>query len=222
MQPATMQRFYDAYAKFYDTSYGLVLGPRLRNAMQLLRLEPGMRVLDLGCGTGLSLARYPRDVEVVGVDLSAGMLREARRRLDKLGISNVELLQGNAEALPFPDDHFDAIFISHVLTVVDDPERVLEQARRVCRPGGAVVVINRFRSENRALAALERALNPIFLKLGWRADLDVGRVTGAEGLRLVARSRLMRNDLWDALRLVVDKPAQTKEKSRRQQARPTA
>lgn len=115
-------------------------------ALSLLRLAPGQRVLDVGCGTGLFLPALAQAVGasglVVGLDHAPALIEEARHRIKRLGIeTNIRLECGDAASLPFPDASFDAAHISRVLIHVEDPDTVLREMRRVTRPGGWIVAV---------------------------------------------------------------------------------
>ncbi len=115
-------------------------------ALSLLRLAPGQRVLDVGCGSGVFLPALARAVGasglVVGVDHAPALVEEARRRIERLGLgTHVRLECGDAISLPFPDASFDAAHISRVLIHVADPDAVLREMRRVTRPGGWIVAV---------------------------------------------------------------------------------
>ena len=77
-------------------------------------------------------------------------------------------MRGTGQLPKFAEDSFDYVMAFHVVSVVPDTARLMHEMQRVCRPGGSVVVINHFRSENRALAALDRAIEPVTRRLGWR------------------------------------------------------
>ena len=100
---------------------------------------PGDRVLDVATGTGLVARELVRakDCRVVGVDQSAGMLAEARRRTN----GSVEVVQASADALPFADGELDALTFTYLLRYVDDPDAVLRELARVVRPGGVVAML---------------------------------------------------------------------------------
>jgi demethylmenaquinone methyltransferase/2-methoxy-6-polyprenyl-1,4-benzoquinol methylase len=99
------------------------------------RLPRGGDVLDVATGTGLVAAQLlRRGFRVTGLDQSPEMLSIARRRFD----SRVELVEGSAEALPFPDASFDHLTFTYLLRYVDDPAAVLAELARVVRPGGIV------------------------------------------------------------------------------------
>jgi demethylmenaquinone methyltransferase/2-methoxy-6-polyprenyl-1,4-benzoquinol methylase len=97
---------------------------------------PGDRVLDVATGTGLVARELVRQhgCRVVGIDQSAAMLVEARRRAD----GNIELVEGSADALPFRDGEFDALTFTYLLRYVDDPAATLRELARVVKPGGTI------------------------------------------------------------------------------------
>ena len=93
-------------------------------AQAINRVGCGIRVLDVGIGTGLELPMFNRDIKLTGIDLSEPMLEIARKRVDQLGLKNVEaLLAMDATYLGFPDASFDAVVAPYVVTVVPEPER---------------------------------------------------------------------------------------------------
>jgi ubiquinone/menaquinone biosynthesis C-methylase UbiE len=118
-----------------------------------LRVQPGQRVLELGCGAGGALVALAAAVGpagcVVGLDLSPGMIRQASARLHRAGLADrAELLVGDAASVPRPDGSFDALFMAFALELFDTPEipLVLAECRRVLRPGGRIGVVSLSRS----------------------------------------------------------------------------
>jgi ubiquinone/menaquinone biosynthesis C-methylase UbiE len=112
---------------------------------ELMGLQAGEHVLDVGCGTGVLLPSFAHAVapggEVIGLDRSATFLEEARQRIHTRHLeAMVTFEQGDALALPFPDARFDVAHCERVLLHVNDPDRALREMRRVVKPGGRVVV----------------------------------------------------------------------------------
>lgn len=104
-------------------------------------LHPGLRLLDVGCGPGtitLGLARAIAPGELVGLDIDPGSVAVAEAAAREQGVTNVRFEVGRAEALPFPEASFDAVFEHTLLEHVTDPLSVLGEMRRVLRPGGCV------------------------------------------------------------------------------------
>ncbi len=127
-------------AQLYVESPVHSAGDDLRQIAELSRKAAGGRVIDLGCGGGHVSYAVARHVgAVVAYDLSAEMLAAVAAEAQKRGLSNVETAQGPAEALPFPDASFDAVFCRYSAHHWPDVRRGLREARRVLKPGGFAV-----------------------------------------------------------------------------------
>lgn len=177
MQIEAVKTAYRRYARIYDAVFGPVLQPGRRALLEALKLRPGDRVLEVGVGTGLSLPLYPASVRITGVDVSREMLDKARDRVARRRLDNVEaLLEMDAEQMTFPDASFDKVVAMYVVSVVARPARLLEELHRVCRPDGEIFIVNHFRSENRFIGALEKALAGFSPQLGFRPDFDLREV----------------------------------------------
>ena len=116
--------------------------PLTERALELAGLASGARVLDLGCGEGVTAEHLERrfGLRVAGIDVSASLLREGRLRRPEL-----DLREGVAERLPFADAVFDAVLAECVLSVVADPGTAVDECARVLRPGGRLVVSDLYR-----------------------------------------------------------------------------
>jgi phosphatidylethanolamine/phosphatidyl-N-methylethanolamine N-methyltransferase len=164
---------YEKLAKVYDFTFGPTLHPGRLHAIQRIGIKPGERVLEVGVGTGINASLYPRNCSVTGIDLSESMLEKARERVSRKGIVNVRLLEMDAADLKFRDSTFDIVYAPYVISVVPDPVAVVREMRRVCRPGGRIIILNHFRSPNRVLAWFERAISPLTVHIGFKSDLDL-------------------------------------------------
>ena len=199
MQETSTGPLYDLWARFYDYTFGALVARGQRVAVQALRLQPGDRVLDLGVGTGMTLDHYPPDVSVVGIDLSAGMLDKAAQKARRLGRDDMLMVQGDAMQPPLADHSFDHVLITHVITVVSDPVKLLRWARRLVKPGGRIVILNHFESNVAVIRFFERLLNPIFVKIGWRSDLSLYEVLEAEPMGIEHQFKLSPIDIWQII-----------------------
>ncbi len=174
MDLSSIRNAYRRYAKYYDKVFGPVFAPGRRLTMEYINAEPQRRILEVGVGTGISLPDYRDDVTVVGIDVSPDMLEVARRRVAEEGLRQVEgLHEMDAESLEFPDDSFDVVVAMYVASVVPNPQQFIDEMRRVCRPGGDILIINHFASEHPVLRRMEQTLKPLSKVLGFRTDMDL-------------------------------------------------
>jgi len=174
MQIEAVKAAYRRYASVYDALFGPVLQPGRKAVLEALECRPGDRVLEVGVGTGLSLPLYPPFVRVTGVDLSREMLEKARTRVERRALSNVEgLHEMDAQAMDFPDGSFDKIVAMYVVSVVQEPARLLAELHRVCKPNGEIFLVNHVRSSNPILGAGERGLARFSDQIGFHPDFDL-------------------------------------------------
>jgi len=199
MQIEAVKAAYRRYAAVYDAVFGPVLQPGRKAVMQALRLRPGDRVLEVGVGTGLSLPLYPGNVQITGIDLSREMLEKARRRVERRRLVNIEaLLEMDAESMTFPDASFDKIVAMYVLPVVENPQKLLKELHRVCRPDGDIFIVNHVRSDNRLIAAFENGLARFSDTIGFRPDFEL-RDMVSDADEITELSRI--NFFWRVMRL---------------------
>jgi ubiquinone/menaquinone biosynthesis C-methylase UbiE len=179
-----IRRIYDTDPRAYDRAMSSGISSRL---LDTRRKKVGEivhgRVLDVGFGTGISLKFYPDDVDVVGIDLSPGMLGVAKRAIRG---RSVELLVMDAEHLAFPDHSFDSVAFNLCLCTIPDPVLAVREGVRVVRPGGSMVFLEHVRSHLLPVALIEEVFNPILV--AWQADhlnrrtVDLVRQAGVEVL----------------------------------------
>ena len=174
MQIEAVKAAYRRYASVYDALFGPVLQPGRKAVLEALECRPGDRVLEVGVGTGLSLPMYPPFVRVTGVDLSREMLEKARTRVQRRALTNVEgLHEMDAQAMGFPDASFDKIVAMYVVSVVQEPARLLAELHRVCKPDGEIFLVNHVRSTNPIIGAVEKGLARFSNQIGFHPDFDL-------------------------------------------------
>lgn len=205
MELESIKKIYAGYSSVYDALFKRFFYPRIKHAITYMDIKPGDRILDVGVGTGLSLSVFPRYCSVVGIDLSTEMLRKAKQKIDDNRLDNIKVLSMDAMSVGFKDDSFDKVFISHVVSVVPDPYKVMQEVKRVCRKGGQVVIVNHFKSKNKLLETVEKIINPVCKKIGWRSDLCLNEFIDRSGLNVKEKYMLKRLDFWHILFATNDK-----------------
>ena len=126
---------------------------------------------------------YAADRRITGIDLSAEMLAQARKRVADREIANVAALREmDAEATDFPDASFDIAVAMFVASVVPHPRALLAEMRRVVRPGGNILFVSHFAAEKGPLWWIERAMAPASRALGWHPDFAVEAMFAPEDL----------------------------------------
>ncbi len=184
-----MQRAYAGLARYYDFIFGPLLGSVRAAGVRALNALPGGDVLEVGVGTGLALSQYREDKRVIGIDLSADMLKKARRRVVRRGLERVEaLLRMDAQNMAFRDARFDIVVAMFVASVVPEPRALLKEMRRVAKPGGTLIFVNHFAGTRQT--ARRRRLDRITEKLGWRGDFRLEDLFDEADLALARRKRL--------------------------------
>jgi phosphatidylethanolamine/phosphatidyl-N-methylethanolamine N-methyltransferase len=167
-------------------------------------ITPGDRILEVGIGTGINVSLYPRHCHVTGIDFSAKMLEKARERVARKGLSNVSLHEMDAARLSFADGSFDIVYAPYVISVVSDPVRVVREMRRVCRPGGKIIVLNHFRSLSPILSRIERAISPFTVHIGFKADLDLPGFLAQAELRPISIQKVSFPRIWSLITCLKD------------------
>ncbi|HEX3523352.1 MAG TPA: class I SAM-dependent methyltransferase [Stellaceae bacterium] len=171
----SLRKAYARWAPVYDLVFGAVF-ERGRRAAVAAAERVGGRILEVGVGTGISLPGYSRQNRIIGIDLSEEMLRKARRRVAELSLANVETLEVmDAEHLSFADASFDVVVANHVISTAPNPEAVLDECARMLRPGGEMILLSRIGADAGLRHLVERLLQPIVCRLGWRSEFSWDR-----------------------------------------------
>ena len=162
----SLKHSYTLIAPFYDAALAAATRAARQRSLTALPESPG-QVLLAGVGTGLDLPHLPLQHRYVGLDLTPAMLTRALPRASHLDFTPT---QGDTQQLPFADASFDAVVLHLILAVVPEPTRCLAEAARVLRPGGTILIFDKFLRPGQS-APLRRLLNPVARRLATRLDV---------------------------------------------------
>ena len=199
-----VEKVYEKLAGVYDLIFGPTLHPGRLVARDRMAIGPGTQVLEVGVGTGINASLYPRNCKVTGIDLSSSMLDKARERVAREGLRNVRLIEMDAANLTFADDTFDIVYAPYLVSVVPDPVQVVREMRRVCKPGGKIIILNHFRSANPILSRAERAISPFTVHIGFKSDLDLPGFLAQADLKPVSIEKVNVPKIWSLVTCVKD------------------
>ena len=157
----------------------IFLKPQKRRLFQEINNLPSGRLLEVGVGNGNHLRLYQRR-EVTGIDTSLKMLELAAKQ----STGHIKLEHMSGEQLVFRDQSFDYVVLSHVITVVDNPEKLLEEIYRVLKPGGTVFILNHFTPDN-WLKLIDRSFQIVSKKFHFKSVFYVNSVIAIQKFSLL-------------------------------------
>ena len=170
MDPNSIIKSYKRVSGFYDLTFGQVFKPGQRALIEKMNCSESDRVLEIGIGTGSSFEYYPKKTNVVGIDISPDMLDIAKKKIKKNNIPNKSISLMDGEALSFPDNSFNKVVAMYVISVTQNPEKLIKEMKRVCKSNGDIYIVNHFSSEkdNPLIKLFEKSLMPVSKLLGWK------------------------------------------------------
>jgi ubiquinone/menaquinone biosynthesis C-methylase UbiE len=158
-----VREIFDASAAEYDRAIAFSEKLFFGNGRAWACSQARGQVLEIAIGTGRNLPFYPADVQITGIEISPAMLKIASQRAQTLG-RQVELVSGDAQALPFPDHSFDSVVCTISLCSIPDERQAIAEVWRVLRPGGCFIALEHVRSPNPIIRGLERLLEPLAVR----------------------------------------------------------
>lgn len=191
--------FYHRLASLYEPFFARFFRDRAQSAIAAMEIPPGAKVLEIGVGTGLSLAAYPSHAQVIACDLSEDMLQHASQKIDEQGWKHIQLVQMDAQNLTFDDETFDYVMAFHVVTVVPDHRRLINEMVRVAKPNATILIVNHFRSHRRWLAKLIDLVDPVTRYLGWRTTLNLDDIIKDQPLKIEDRYKTASQSLFNVV-----------------------
>jgi ubiquinone/menaquinone biosynthesis C-methylase UbiE len=155
---------WDKRASTFDRSMGLMERLLLGDGRAWVCSRASGQVLEVAVGTGRNFGFYPHGIRLTGIELSAEMLAIARRRAAEVGLQ-AELLQGDAQALAFPDASFDTVVCTFSLCSIPDDRKAVAEMKRVLRPGGHLLLIDHVPSTTRLWRGIQWLLEQVTVRL---------------------------------------------------------
>ena len=128
------------------------------------------------------------------------MLEQAQKRAQSLGMKRVQFRKMDATNLDFPDASFDRVLAAYFISTVPDPVRVVHEMKRVCKPGGYLVFLNHFQSENPFFGFVEKLYSPLCYRLGFKTDLNLKKLMAETGVQIETCEPI--SLLWKAVRCI--------------------
>ena len=172
-QNTTLMRF-NRIAAWYDFMESPIERWRLSEWRSKLKERIiGKKALEAGVGTGKNLSYYPPGVEILAIDFSSRMLSRARKKAMQNSLK-VEFVEMDVQRLAFPDHFFDTVFATFVFCSVPDPVLGLKELRRVCKPGGRLLLLEHMRPGNPLLGLFFDLLNPLVVRM---VGANINRMT---------------------------------------------
>ena len=153
------------------------------------------------------LEYYPKNCEIIGIDLSSGMLAKARQRQSHYHLDHVRLMLMDAGKMDFADDSFDTVMAAYVVTAVPDYRKVVNEMIRVCKPGGRIIMLNHFSNGNKLIAAVEKVISPLCKHIGFRTDLSLNTVLEGTNLHVARKEKVNPMKFWHLVECVNQKGA---------------
>jgi phosphatidylethanolamine/phosphatidyl-N-methylethanolamine N-methyltransferase len=177
--------FYNRFSFFYPL-VDVFLSPQKKKLFREINSCPQGSLLEIGVGNGRHLSLY-KTHHITGIDTSSRMLKMAGKKYN----GTVTLLQMDGQDLRFPDHHFDYVVLSHVIAVVDDPEKLLEEAYRVLKPNGKIFILNHFTPSNWLYYA-DKTFNKVSGIFHFKSLFYIERFVAIKKFKLLKEIRLDR------------------------------
>jgi len=195
---------YKRVSGFYDYTFGQIFRPGQKKLVSMMECTPKDKVLEIGIGTGTSYKYYPMETEVTGIDISPDMLEKAKKNIRKHNLQNKNVIMMNGEQLKFEDNSFDKVVGMYVVSVTQNPNLLIKEMKRVCKPNGDIYLVNHFsfETDSKFMKILEKGLMPVSKYLGWRPYFPFSEFNAYAKLNVKSISKVNIFDYWGIIHAI--------------------
>ena len=204
MDDKSIIKSYKRVSGFYDYTFGQIFRPGQKKLVSMMECTPTDKVLEIGIGTGTSYKYYPMETEVTGIDISPDMLEKARKNIRKHNLQNKNVIMMNGEQLKFEDSSFDKVVGMYVVSVTQNPNLLIKEMKRVCKPNGDIYLVNHFsfETDSKFMKILEKGLMPVSKYLGWRPYFPFSEFNAYAKLNVQSISKVNIFDYWGIIHAI--------------------
>lgn len=151
------------------------------------------KILELGSGTGINFPLYKSAENVTAIEPSQHMIRQSLKK-QNLSVVPIEIFNANAEKLPFKDHSFDTVVGTLVFCTIPNPDKALAEAKRVCKPGGKILLFEHVRMANPFLSRLQDWLTPFWKRIcdGCCLNRDTVKLLNQQDLEIISMESFYR------------------------------
>lgn len=175
------------FVKHYDRVMNPLEKRKFKEIRTGLLAKARGHVLEIGSGTGLNFSLY-RDVHVTALEPNEAFRSISLARVIQAEVT-IEVVEGNAEALPFPDQTFDTVVGTLVFCSIADPVKAIQEMRRVCKPSASILLFEHVRHDSKTLAFMQDIMTPVWKRIGDNCHLnrDTEQLLLQEGLKIKSK-----------------------------------
>ena len=174
---------YTLYLPVYDLIADRIFRKYRKRSIELLQAKPTDSILLLGAGTGLDLPYLQGYTQLTAIDITPGMIAKLKERAAKLVIP-VDARVMNGQQLDFADNRFDAVVLHLIIAVIPDPVACIREVERVLKPGGTVIVFDKFLPDGQKPSLLRRFFNQVASTLFSDINRSIGRIVNHTSLQV--------------------------------------
>ena len=204
MDDKSIIKSYKRVSSFYDYTFGQVFRPGQKKLVSMMKCSDQDQVLEIGIGTGTSYKYYPEKTTVTGIDISPDMLKKAKCNIEKDNLKNKSVIMMNGEQLKFSDNTFDKVVGMYVVSVTQNPDLLIREMKRVCKPHGDIYLVNHFSFDTASsiVKLTEKGLVPVSKYLGWRPYFPFSEFNAYANLNVQSISKVNIFDYWGIIHAV--------------------